>query len=193
MSQNFDLRAARAALDFAVQFTPQYGDSFVEVARLQLLEALDKALFQDITCCQRRQSFSADVPTISKEQLERALNPVATARLELRCANADPNYGAVWFECRHRPTDTARIVLARARSRLLADVHTHQRVYAAALARHRRLTSTGIKLEAYSHAVSSYTNADFVTGLIGLDRLVLNKCNNERRFQILFGSDFVVP
>lgn len=28
--------------------------------------------------------------------------------LVLRCVNADPNYGSMWFHCRHRPSDTAK-------------------------------------------------------------------------------------
>lgn len=31
--------------------------------------------------------------------------------LVLRCVNADPNYGSMWFHCRHRPSDTAKCVL----------------------------------------------------------------------------------
>lgn len=38
LSPAFDLREARRYLDFAVQFTPQYGDSFIEYMRLELLE-----------------------------------------------------------------------------------------------------------------------------------------------------------
>lgn len=30
--------------------------------------------------------------------------------LLLRCVNADPNYGSMWFHCRHRPSDTAKWV-----------------------------------------------------------------------------------
>ena len=30
--------------------------------------------------------------------------------LVLRCVNADPNYGSMWFHCRHRPSDTAKYV-----------------------------------------------------------------------------------
>ena len=37
-SRRFDLSIARRFLDWAVQFTPQYGDSFLELLRLELLE-----------------------------------------------------------------------------------------------------------------------------------------------------------
>lgn len=37
LSRTFDLNIAERCLDFAVEFTPQYGDSFVEALRLSLL------------------------------------------------------------------------------------------------------------------------------------------------------------
>ena len=33
----FDLHVARRLLNFAIEFTPQYGDSFIEYLRLQML------------------------------------------------------------------------------------------------------------------------------------------------------------
>ena len=38
LSRKFNLLAARRFLDFAIQFTPQYGDSFVEYLRLEMLQ-----------------------------------------------------------------------------------------------------------------------------------------------------------
>ncbi len=38
LSPLFDLSKARQCLQFAVRFTPQYGDSFIELLRLELLE-----------------------------------------------------------------------------------------------------------------------------------------------------------
>jgi len=42
------------------------------------------------------------------------LEQTAIERLERRCANADPNYGNVWFQCRSRTHETARSVLKQA-------------------------------------------------------------------------------
>mmetsp|Transcript_31440 Transcript_31440/g.34821 ORF Transcript_31440/g.34821 Transcript_31440/m.34821 type:complete len:1416 (+) Transcript_31440:200-4447(+) len=55
--------------------------------------------------------------------------------LELRCANADPNYGSMWFNCRSAPTDTARVVLKLARERIVADVKEQVHIYIAAILR----------------------------------------------------------
>ena len=37
LSSKFNLARARQFLDFAIKFTPQYGDSFIEYLRLELL------------------------------------------------------------------------------------------------------------------------------------------------------------
>ncbi|KAI2512860.1 hypothetical protein MHU86_1406 [Fragilaria crotonensis] len=58
-----------------------------------------------------------------------------TSNLELRCANADPNYGAMWFNCRNAPTDTARVILRRARDHIVTDVKIYSYIYVAAIIR----------------------------------------------------------
>ncbi|KAL3917984.1 MAG: hypothetical protein SGILL_004455, partial [Bacillariaceae sp.] len=63
------------------------------------------------------------------------------SRLELRCANADPNYGPMWFYCRSRSTDTARVVLGRAVDIILDDITFYANVYIAALVRRFAITS----------------------------------------------------
>lgn len=74
-------------------------------------------------------SLRAQLETTSLDELFK------TSNLELRCANADPNYGAMWFNCRHAPTDTARVVLRRTREQIVADVKDHAYIYVAAIIR----------------------------------------------------------
>jgi hypothetical protein len=57
------------------------------------------------------------------------------SRLELRCANADPNYGPLWFYCRVGPTDTARLVLTRGIDVILDEVKLHANLYISAILR----------------------------------------------------------
>lgn len=192
VSWNFDLDGAQRALNFATQFTPQYGDSFVEQARLQLLRALERVVLSAMyRQCQRRNdqiccNDKVITTPVSKAQLEGALDLVAVDHLDLKCANADPNYGAAWFECRHRFTDSARTVLGRARSKLLVDIHEHQHVYATAMARYRRAAQVNRPLK------NSYASSDFLTGLINLSRQDLRKCCDKQKLSALFGSDFTV-
>jgi tetratricopeptide (TPR) repeat protein len=55
--------------------------------------------------------------------------------LQLRCANADPNYGSLWFHCREGPTDTARRVLARALEFVVVELRAHAYIYILAFIR----------------------------------------------------------
>ena len=48
LSAQFDLSVARRFLDFAIQFTPQYGDSFVEYMRLELLQTGSTRALHDL-------------------------------------------------------------------------------------------------------------------------------------------------
>ena len=181
-----------------MQFTPQYGDSFVEVVRLQVLEALELALSNDATQ-QQIDSYPGNTDAkVSKDQLVRAIDVHAVALLDLKCANADPNYGLVWFECRQASTDTAQMILARARARLINDIHAHQGVYTTALARWRGVTDAhlfprDLKATLESNPLLKYANRDFTTALIEFNRLELCKCDNRRKFQALFGSDILIP
>jgi tetratricopeptide (TPR) repeat protein len=56
-------------------------------------------------------------------------------KLVLRCANADPNYGPLWFHCRSAHTDTARKVLTQAVDVMLNEVKRHANLYIAASVR----------------------------------------------------------
>lgn len=46
-NQYFDLEKARKYLEFAIQFTPQYGDSFLELLRLFMIQD-NKQELQDL-------------------------------------------------------------------------------------------------------------------------------------------------
>jgi tetratricopeptide (TPR) repeat protein len=59
-----------------------------------------------------------------------------SSNLELRCANADPNYGSMWFCCRNAPTDSARDVLRQARDKISEDIKANVHLYVAAIIRY---------------------------------------------------------
>lgn len=52
-----------------------------------------------------------------------------------RCANADPNYGLLWFHCRETPSGTARQIMARATELMQNEIGTYAHVHLAALVR----------------------------------------------------------
>jgi tetratricopeptide (TPR) repeat protein len=83
---------------------------------------------------------SAVKPILERLYSDNTFKFLDMATLELRCANADPNYGPLWFYCRARPTDTARTVLGRAVDIVLDDIKYYANVYIAALVRRFAIT-----------------------------------------------------
>ena len=55
--------------------------------------------------------------------------------LELRCTNADPNYGVVWFQCRGHPSESSRRVLRRAKVAMAHELQALGPIYLQALCR----------------------------------------------------------
>lgn len=76
-----------------------------------------------------------------------SLKFIDVSRLELRCANADPNYGPLWFHCRSGPTETARTVLARAVNLIVEEVKTHAHLYIVASVRRLAVISRFMERE----------------------------------------------
>jgi hypothetical protein len=107
LSTHFDLEAATRYLDFAIQFTPQYGDSFVEKLRVDMVDGGLQAAVEAI-----EHSHAAGGEAVVEAAVDRfvcntdlvtkMLHAVDTSVLEQRCVNADPNYGSMWFHCKVR-------------------------------------------------------------------------------------------
>lgn len=166
-SPTFDLRAASRHLAFAARFTPQYGDSFLEQLRLDMIDQWliplaapfingmydaflssctgnDKPMptkdaYQFIA---KHSKKAADVMKTQLEDAEGTKVPLVTkkdvldtSKLELRCSSADPNYGHLWFQCRNSPIDTAREVIARAKTVMVDFIVDYSHLYVAAMVR----------------------------------------------------------
>ena len=170
-SSTFDLDEARRHFFFATRFTPQYGDSFIESLRLEVIErsilpiaaSLWEAMNEHMSSVEDEADISVEdmvllasrallVPTRkSTHYIAFASKIVSSVRsslemasfggkiddsdLELKCANADPNYGLLWFHCRTGPIETARKVLARAREQIIKDVRANAHLYIIAIIR----------------------------------------------------------
>lgn len=190
LSWVFDLVLAQRYIDFAIQFTPQYGDSFMEHLRLSLLvehvlpraerliqmcgapqlgaimqrlhesvhraqdQPYDKrsAMEEILRVCSDAEALSATCILAPPREIFRALGREGQSRdsltvadleqavferLELRCTNADPNYGVMWFQCRGRPSDTAAQILRRAQRWMAKEINVLSPLYVQAL--YRRL------------------------------------------------------
>lgn len=80
---HFSLQRAARALNFAVFFTPQYGDSYLEGIHLRLL------LSDAFLCFHACQSPS--------HLANLMLGQPSLISFILRCSYCEPNYGPVWF------------------------------------------------------------------------------------------------
>lgn len=154
-SPTFDLQAAARHLSFAARFTPQYGDSFLEQLRLDMIDqwllpiaetfiedmhisflSLDKMNLKEAYAFIADQvKHAADVMKTQFDKSEIAKDVLDTSDLELHCSSADPNYGHLWFQCRKSPIDTAREVINRAKTMLGSDIVNYNFVYVAAIVR----------------------------------------------------------
>ena len=85
----FDLQLALKYLDFAVQFTPQYGDSFLEVIRACYL----------VKEMQRTTGQKCNIIDYDTDQLLK--------KTKLNCLHCEPNYGVLWFYYKDSMVDNA--------------------------------------------------------------------------------------
>lgn len=87
----FDVKMALRYLDFAVQFTPQYGDSFLEVIR----------------ACFMLKKMQASGELQDKPG-EGAVDPgEVLKKTHLNCLHSEPNYGVLWFYYKTSMIDNA--------------------------------------------------------------------------------------
>lgn len=183
-SDTFDPERARRHLSFATRFTPQYGDSFIETLRLEIVDqwllpiasyiwTKTKTSFSPSTSVEEEDpltKFITDislavsvasqmgsdgsdgalrithrniVPNVRKRlQPETFRQTIDLTHLRLACANADPNYGSLWFHCRRVPTDTPRRVIEDAAEDVAEELQKYARVYLAAMIRRMAVLST---------------------------------------------------
>ena len=142
LSPLFDPEMAARFLEFAILFTPQYGDSFLELIRLRLVLRL-------LLPRARRLYGGAGggAPAAAGEPVsEEAFAAVDVSDIELRCGNAGPNYGFLWFHCRGPsaggvPTDTVGKALAM----MAKELRKTQGVYVAALLRWLQVRSDALR------------------------------------------------
>lgn len=190
-SAHFNLETARKNLDFAIEFTPQYGDSFIEYLRLLML---------------------LDSP---RDVLERDLE-----RLWQLCINAEPNYGTLWFHCKTSVLMTTRHVLQSATDLLERELLEWRHVYDAARHR-CKMAAFQATAAAAAAAALGYGSADgaaaeaappvvpplevageplaeasdFMTGSVSLNRMQrrINELTFEQKRCLIYGGDMIVP
>lgn len=87
----FDVSVALKYLDFAVQFTPQYGDSFLEVIR----------------ACHILKKLRSSSDLQMKNVAEGVDPDQLLQKTHLNCLHSEPNYGVLWFYYKTSMIDNA--------------------------------------------------------------------------------------
>ncbi len=174
----YSLETASRYLDFAIQFTPQYGDSFIEAIRLRLVSALTDVHFV--------------VPKIANDDVisrRSYLESVDTSDIERNCMNADPNYGTLWFHCKRNVHDPAKKVLRVAKRILVSELSAMNDIYQTKSKEVATKKMTGLKMEFPSWRF-------FSTGMASVNFAVLTNFSNvlseKEKRKVLFGSDSII-
>jgi len=171
--QFFNLKAAHKFLNFAIEFTPQYGDSFLEYIRLKMLLLGEEA----------QSSF---------------------AKVTQMCVNADPNYGSMWFHCKHSVTDSASQVMKFAIEKIREDLSIHKSLY-----QHAILTAWSAPPETQESILLRPKKPQKFKLAKGKERIAkwrvesmnslytlypcISHLKSEQRHMALFGSDPITP
>ena len=216
LSMYFDLGRASQYLDFAIQFTPQYGDSFLEKMRLLLLLDMRNILGSITPTTEPTEPTTtttsttpADAPllepmsyiTPSIAELNSLGFTSARSKhryddLRRQCINADPNYGVLWFFSKLVPFDSAQQVLETAKGVLLLELQ-NAAVASVYLQAMMRRTIGMPDIGPIIVRPESITDSDFVTGLIAANRIrqatgalnIRKKLGDQGFFKLLFGAD----
>ena len=152
----FNLRAAKRFLNFAITFTPQYGDSFIEYLRLKMiLEGMDDAAATGNMSAHANVSMSAAAASAvaAGEAAGGGLGSSGPRdsfsgsgcgsgsssgsshlrRVQQLCVNAEPNYGSSWFSCKREAHWSPVEVLAVAGDMIQQHLVANQRQYQQAI------------------------------------------------------------
>ncbi|KAL9649847.1 hypothetical protein ABK040_009660 [Willaertia magna] len=200
LSVKFSLEKAKRYLNFAIKFTPQYGDSFIEYLRLELLTrgpsipSNNAAAPNNNNCTTiitTTTNTAATSNLLSNTNGNGNMNNVAIQEyIEHMCVNADPNYGPLWFHCKNHPLDSTRQVLRRAKDLLMAELVQHKDIYQKAIMnQHSKKIN---KKQGDLH--SAVEIQKFITGLCALNQMFHNSKNLsfEMRKKYIYGNEISV-
>jgi len=107
---SFSVEKAAAFLQFAKVFTPQFGDSFLELIRVAYLSQLVELV----------KAKDGGLPT--RAQVLECLQATDLEPLLFALLNSDPNYGSLWFRTRFHPHETPKQVFKHAQERVWNDL-----------------------------------------------------------------------
>jgi len=204
---HFNLQRAHRCLAFAIHFTPQYGDSFLESLRLRCLLAIQHRFRSDplaigflsgnspncrihvasLVAKRVHDAVMLELKSGSFNFDESHVNG-DTPHLDVPCTYADPNYGFLWFWCRESARSRPCAVLQRMREEVVCDLtETTLWTYVWALA----CCLFDIRHSATDAALAMQ---DFATGSLKVSRCFANgtgSLSRSERRRLIFGSDIL--
>eukprot|EP00924_Labyrinthula_sp_SR-Ha-C_P009626 maker-scaffold_22-snap-gene-1.49-mRNA-1 protein AED:0.71 eAED:0.86 QI:0/0/0/0.2/1/1/5/0/753 len=168
LSKFFNVKDAERYLEFAFQFTPQYGDSFMEFVKLISVEILlSKGRMEKnelITLVEQSEKFTY---------------------ICQKCLNSNPNYGSLWFACSGSELLTPIQVIRFAMEIILSEVTKMQDIYLHSTSHETSqdshkwnldlLKETNYKIGDFRWAISGFGKAVFKNQLYKINLLSFKK------------------
>jgi len=110
-----------AVFEKATKEVPKSGEVWCEGARLYMRQ---KRFAEARACLQKATMFTPQygdsfIEFLRLDLLEHGVFTPELAHIEMRCMNAEPNYGPMWLYCKRAPTDSPSQVLRQAKTMLL--------------------------------------------------------------------------
>jgi len=180
-SSCFNLDAARNFLDFAIEFTPQYGDSFIEYLRLELLTGASEAHLDRLW----QLCINAE-PNYGTLWFHCKANPLLSTRQVLHAAT----------ELVHEELRQWRHVYDAAIARAATPEFRADAAAAAAAAVKSADPLPSLTLPPLLvNSGPGSEAADFVTGSVTLNRMQrrCSELSSEQQRELIYGGDVVVP
>lgn len=173
----FDPITAQKYLEYAVLFTPQCGDSFLECLRLTMILQLSM-ISSEIENCDDK---------VYIKSLVRRFN---TSGIEQQCLNSNPNYGSLWFYFKEEYYDSPLNVLESAKRALIETLTEQCHDYINALNRYFGLPSKPLKKVDIPEQIELFPGLSsfIIKPLPPYDNLPL-----KLQHKLLFDSDILTP
>ena len=175
ISKHFNPLNAQRCLHFAVYFTPQYGDSFIEV--MSWVRGEKQAIRLSMITSQELLLFGRSNNPCFLSAIMSARDYTAIVN---KCIYSDPNYGSCWFRAKLFPLGSAQEVAFRAIKFTAHEVAITSNVYYDAMlhfALKKNQDKVGIQNRCFSYSFEPY-------------QMIINrkKLTVERKLKILFGT-----
>jgi la-related protein 1 len=177
----YNLEAARNFLDFAIEFTPQYGDSFIEYLRLELLTGANEAQLDRLW----QLCINAE-PNYGTLWFHCKSNPLQSTRQVLFAAtDLVAREMGQWRHVYDAATDRAATPDFKAAAAAAATAAIKSSDPLPPLTLPELQVPSGLPSEP----------ADFVTGSVGLNRMQrrCSELSSEEQRELIYGGDSIVP